>query len=315
MDHAPSFFDLFFAIVPLFLVGVMGMWFRKHGAMAIHADTTMLWLLINLFTPCLIIDSFLGNKALVDINSVSVAPILGFITVVIGLALSYLALRFLKLQTNQQGTFALCVSLYNYGYFPIPLIMLFFDKSVLGMLFVFNVGLEFAVWTLGLMTLTGRSSLLTSLKQALTPPLIAVVFSFIVNLWTEGEPLPLGVSRVIHMIGQATIPMALLLVGATIYDYAPTMRDSHPVVPVIVGVVLRLLVIPLIFLGMAVFLPMPRDLKTVLCIQAGMPSAVFPIILVKRYGGDPQLAIRIIVATSLLCLFTMPAWVSLALGL
>ena len=83
---------------------------------------------------------------------------------------------------------------------------------------------------------------------------------------------------------------------------------------VLAGIILRLLVIPSTFVAMASLLPISGDLKTVLYIQAGMPSAVLPIVLVRQYGGDLQLAIRIIVSTSVLCLLTMPAWLSLVLG-
>ena len=81
----------------------------------------------------------------------------------------------------------------------------------------------------------------------------------------------------------------------------------------VAGVVLRLLVIPAIFVAMAYLLPIPASLKTVLCVQAGMPSAVLPAVLVRQYGGDLQMAVRIIVATSILCLVTMPAWLSFVL--
>jgi malate permease and related proteins len=65
---------------------------------------------------------------------------------------------------------------------------------------------------------------------------------------------------------------------------------------------------------MAFFLPIPDQLKTVLCVQAGMPSAVLPIIFIRKHGGDLQMAISIIVATSLISLITMPLWLSLTLG-
>ena len=315
MTHAPSFFDLFFAILPLFMVGVMGVYFRKHGGMTAHADETIMWLLIHLFTPCLIVDSFLGNKSLENFWEVLIAPVLGFFTVLIGIALARLAGRLLGLdKRGQQGTFTLCVSLYNYGYIPIPIILLFFDKDVLGMLFIYNMGLELALWTLGFMTLTGHSSLWASIKKAINPPLIAIVLSFIVNAFCVTDPLPPSLARIVHMIGQATIPMALLLVGATVYDNFPAAKSLRSPAPVVVGIVLRLLIIPIFFVAMAFWLPISEDLKTVLCVQAGMPSAVLPIILVRQYGGDLQLAIRIIVATSVLCLFTMPAWLSFALG-
>jgi predicted permease len=313
MENTPSFFNLFFAILPLFMVVVIGVYFRKHGGMAIHADETILWLLINLFTPCLIIDSFLGNRALDDIGNLLIAPVVGFLTVVIGIIFATLAAKCLGFHKKEYArTFVACVSLYNYGYIPIPIIMLFFSKDVLGMLFVYNVGLEFAMWTLGYLTLVGKSSLKDSLNRAITPPLIAVIASLIINAVCVESPLPMSLGRVIHMIGQSTIPMALLLVGATVYDHLPSFRTIHPVKPVLVGIFLRLFLIPLVFVAMAFILPLPGTLKTVLCVQAGMPSAVLPIVLVRQHGGDLQLAIRIILATSILCLFTLPAWLSLA---
>lgn len=314
MEVPPTFFELFFAIIPLFLVGMMGFYFRKHGGMLVHADETILWLLLNLFTPCLIIDSFLGNKSLDNLRNLIEAPILGFCTVLIGILCTRIAGHFLHLdQKRQQGSFDLSVALYNYGYIPIPIIILFFGKDVLGMLFVYNVGMEISLWTLGFLVLTGHTSFKESLKRSITPPLLAVVLSLIANAYFLENPLPLSLVRVIHMIGQATIPMALLLVGATIFDHFPSIRTLRPLRPVVAGVVLRLLIIPSIFVAMAYLLPIQAQLKTVLCVQAGMPSAVLPIVLIRQYGGDLQLAIRIIVATSVLCLLSMPLWLSLVL--
>ncbi len=283
MGNAPSFFNLFFAILPLFMLGVLGVYFRKYGGMSIHADETILWLLINLFTPCLIVDSFLGNKALERIGDVLIAPILGFITVIIGILLARCTGKYIGLHKNEEKrTFALCIALYNYGYIPIPIILLFFNKEVLGMLFMFNVGLELAMWTLGFMTLTGRASFYESMKRAVNPPLVAVVFSLIINAWCMGNPLPPSLARVIHMIGQAAIPMALLVVGATVYDHFPSIRTFRPIAPVLAGIILRLFVIPITFIAMAFLLPISGDLKTVLCIQAGSDFAPQVVLLSKR---------------------------------
>jgi predicted permease len=315
MENSPTFLSLFFAILPLFMVGLLGGYFRKHGGMNAHADETILWLLINLFTPCLIIDSFLGNKALDNLGNLLVAPVIGFSTVIIGIILAAIVAQCLGFaKREQERTFVVCVSLYNYGYIPIPIILLFFSKEILGMLFVFNVGLELAMWTVGYIALTGKVSLITSMKRAITPPLIAIILCLVVNSWFQNNPLPMSLARVIHMIGQATIPTALLFVGATVYDHAPSLKTIDQIKPVIAAILLRLLIIPIIFVAMAFYLPIPESLRVVLCVQAGMPSAVLPIVLVRLYGGDLQLAIRIIVATSVLCLFTLPAWLSFALG-
>jgi predicted permease len=313
MQHAPTFFQIFFALLPLFGVASMGAWFRQKEVMDASADATILWLVIHVFTPALIIDSVVGKPALEDIQILVAAPFLGYATVLIGVWLSKIGARFAKFNTEEQlRTFVTCVSLYNYGYVAIPVIIMFFNHDVLGMLFLFNTGVEFAMWTIGVLGLTGKVSLKESCKRLLTPPVAALFFSVMVNAYFVENPFPVSWARVIHMLGQATIPMALLLVGATIFDHGPIVRQIKPLRPIIVGSVLRLFIIPATFVLLSIILPIPVSLKTVLCVQAGMPSAVLPIIFVRKYGGDLQLAIRIITATSIFCLFTMPLWLSIA---
>jgi malate permease and related proteins len=55
------------------------------------------------------------------------------------------------------------------------------------------------------------------------------------------------------------------------------------------------------------------ELKQVLVVEAGMPSAVLPIVLARHYGGAPGTALRIALSTSLLALVTLPLWISFGL--
>jgi predicted permease len=44
-----------------------------------------------------------------------------------------------------------------------------------------------------------------------------------------------------------------------------------------------------------------------------MPTATFPIIMAKHYDGDPPTALRILVATSIAGLVTIPIWIRFGL--
>ena len=59
--------------------------------------------------------------------------------------------------------------------------------------------------------------------------------------------------------------------------------------------------------------PFPIELRHVIVIQAAMPCALIPVLLAKHYGGEPALALRIILVTSLLGLLTIPLWIQLGL--
>jgi malate permease and related proteins len=45
-----------------------------------------------------------------------------------------------------------------------------------------------------------------------------------------------------------------------------------------------------------------------------MPAAVFPTIMARQYGGDPTTAVRVVVATTVGGLVTIPLWLRLGLG-
>ncbi len=72
---------------------------------------------------------------------------------------------------------------------------------------------------------------------------------------------------------------------------------------------LRLGVLPVAFLLVAKFAPLPLELKRVLVLQAAMPAAVFPLIITKHYGGDTITAMRVIIGTSAVAIVTIPLWI------
>jgi predicted permease len=56
------------------------------------------------------------------------------------------------------------------------------------------------------------------------------------------------------------------------------------------------------------------ELKRVLVVQAAMPAAVFPIVLARHYGGQPLVAVQVVLATTALGLLVIPLWLSLGLA-
>jgi predicted permease len=78
---------------------------------------------------------------------------------------------------------------------------------------------------------------------------------------------------------------------------------------------LRLAVLPTIFVTIAVYAPLTIEMKRVLVIHAAMSSAIFPMVLSRHYDGDPETALDTILPNCLLALVTLPFWVSIGLGL
>jgi malate permease and related proteins len=306
-----SFLDVVLVAFSCFFIVFLGIYLRKKGKIAPQADQTITWLLINVFTPCLIFDSILQNKALEKLSNLTLSPVVGFLSVALGIIVATLAVRFIPLQKNSdRKTFVLSNALYNYGYIPIPLALHMYDKETVGVLMVHNVGVDCALWTIGILLL-GGNSLRSNYKRLFNAPLIALILALILNSLTLDPSYLHFFSKGTHLLGQAMIPIALLIVGGVIGDYISSFDLRSALKVITASVLLRLFLLPVCFIVIALFLPCSLELKRVIALQAAMPAALLPIVLAKQYDGSPDIAFQVIVSTSLVSLFTMPLWLYL----
>jgi len=311
-----EFLTVLTAVLPVFGIMGVGLLLRRRDWLSADADASLMRVCLNLLLPCLIFDSVLGNAALRQPENLLLPPLVGFGMVAVGIAISRLFARVAGLQTKpEQRTFAFLTGLQNYAYLVIPLCVSLFDSGTTGVLFVHNVGTEIAMWTLGVTVLTG-SGLSGGWKKILNAPLAALLLALGLNFLGIIFTPPGSVAFVgkiiltaIHWFGQSAIPLALLLIGAIVTDHLADARGGRVVRVVVVASLVRLAIMPILFLLLAKFLPCSLELKRVLVLQGAMPSAVLPIVITKHYGGDARTALQVALGTSVLGLATIPLWI------
>lgn len=301
------------AVLPVFGIIGVGLLIRKLNWLTEEADQSLLRVNINLLVPCLILDSTLGNTALAEWRNLLLGPAVGFGTVALGMALAAVARPLHGLREPRAArTFAVSVGIYNYGYVPIPLALLLFDKATVGVLMVLMVGVETALWTLGVMGLTGHRPG-RDWRKILSAPLIAVAVALVLNALGWNNAVPKTVLTGLHWLGQCAIPMALILIGAVVADHVHEFHSKSGWRTMGVAVLLRVGLLPLAFLLLAKYLPASVELKRVIVLEAAMPAAVFPIVMARHYGGDTATALRVVFSTSLVSLVTIPFWIRFGL--
>jgi hypothetical protein len=77
---------------------------------------------------------------------------------------------------------------------------------------------------------------------------------------------------------------------------------------------LRLGVLPVVFLLVAKYLPCSVELKRVIVVQAAMPTAMTSIIIARLYGGHPHTAVQIFLGTTALGLVLIPLWLRVGIA-
>ena len=216
----------------------------------------------------------------------------------------------MKTEGEQKRAFAVTTGLQNYGFIPIPIVLALYPDAyvIVGVLLMHSVGVELALWTAGVMILSGKRTSLW--RRLLNVPLITTVICLIINFLGLGVEVHAKLEGTCNMLGNCAVPLSLLLIGATINDLINDSKEKifnqQRSAEAILAIIMRMLFLPMAILLYAKFSEISPELKKVLVIQAAMPAAVFPIILTKEYGGDTNTSVRIVIVTTLLSVITIP---------
>lgn len=314
--RVPTYFQLLLLVLPVFLVIGVGVVVRRIHWVEGEAETSLIRLAVNVCYPCLIFESVVGNAALQSPENLLLPPLVGFAVTFVGIRAGLLVARMIGLHVGTGlRTFALAVGIANYGYLPLPIVdsMTAWGPDTRGVLLVHNVGVEIAIWTVGVLVLSGQS-LREGWRRLISPVLITLVLGVICNLSGLAPHLPPFFMTTVHALAVCGIPLGLIMTGVNLANYLNEPRELFDAKVSIAAMALRLGALPVFVLLVAQYLPASLELKRVLIVQAAMPTAVIPIIIARLYGGHPRTAVQIVLGTTALGILVIPLWLRAGLA-
>jgi predicted permease len=299
------------ATVPVYLTMLVGALVRRLGWLPREADVGIMSLAVRVLTPCLAFERIVGNEALNDASQVLLNATVGYVLVGSSMLMCLAVAPVIGLKRGEGSrSFALSTGLQNYGFVAIPVVdALFHDKMLVGVMFTFTIGVELAMWTVGVGMLTGFTK--APWRLALNVPVIAILLSLTLHFLGAGPHVPPLLHTVTGQLGACAIPVSVLLIGASISDLIGSERIRWNVA--IAAPVLRMAVLPLGFIAAGALVPVSTEMKRILCVQAAMPAAVFTVVVARHYGGHAATAVLVIVSTTLVSLFSAPLVIGLAM--
>jgi predicted permease len=115
---------------------------------------------------------------------------------------------------------------------------------------------------------------------------------------------PPMIGKFFHLVGDMTIPCALLLIGATLATIPVRDMAGNKFVYAIAS--LKLLLMPLVVWAVFQLFNFDPFVTNVAVVLSGMPVAANGIMFCLKYGKDEHLMTQAIFLTTLLSLFTLP---------
>jgi malate permease and related proteins len=299
----------------VFLVMAMGALARYLKWFTSEVDRSLAGFLSNVLLPSFFFYRIMTDTKLSTNISAWTPSLFGFGLTVFGFLLSawiaFLIGRQFHLESNpQKRAFALCSGIANYGYIPFPLAEVFYPGCVVTLL-VHNVGVDIALWSVGLYIISGVGLKKSWKRIVFSPPLLSVAIALGIRQLGWGPWIPRPLLSMTDQLGRCSIPIGLVLGGAIIFDCIPKIRIRSAWLPLMLSISVRMLLLPCLFLCIAKYGGLPIELQQVLLLQAAMPAATFPIVMTQLYNQNVETACTIVVGTSLTGLVTIPIWMVL----
>lgn len=301
---------VFSAIFQLFLICLAaGILVRKKivSPQQVQALSTVT---VTVFLPCLIM-----AKTLIQFHPDAfsiwwVLPFAGIFIIVIGLFFSGVLF---KMQQEKRPLMTLA-SMQNVIYIVLPIgQVLFVDEFDQFALYCFLLlpGSIPVMWSLGKVMISGGKDSRIQVKDFITPPFSAMLAAVILALTNLSSFVPGSVIAAMDLLGQATVPVAVFILGATIgslsFKNIPSIKDILIVMIVKYGLV-PVTVFAILYYG-KFYVAMPL-MCSMLMIQAAAPPATNLILIVKHYGGDTESISSMMVIQYLICIVAMPLWIA-----
>lgn len=146
----------------------------------------------------------------------------------------------------------------------------------------------------------GRGAGALALAMVTNPLILACAAG--IGLALAGTGLPLGSGRVLELLGQASLPLGLLCVGAALRPGAM----GRDLAAIGVTSALRLLGMPLLAVVTARLFGLQGVEALVLVIFAAIPTAPTAYVLTRQLGGDGTFMAGLVTAQTLAAVATLP---------
>lgn len=304
-----------YKILAIFLMIAVGLIACKAKFIPFEANDYLIKLLINVLSPCMILTAItskeLSEGMMAATIEMMVCTALYFL---IGAGLLLGVVRLLKYDNPNSGLMCFQMINKNTGFMGFPVTKATFGADGLYFMVLQNIVSNIYSFSIGLLQIhssdekkdngvqkrSAREIIKPMINMCTICALLGVVMLF------AGLKLPPLLSDVLTPIGDATIPVSMIVIGVQLADSKLTkiIKSKRTVILGIVSVTL----VPVVTFLAVNWLPLYTMVKLTMVYASAFPTLVISVALAKMAGKDATMAAEFVSFTTCLSLVTLPLW-------
>ncbi len=307
----PTFSTVFSAVFQLFLISAAaGVLVRTKIVSQTHIQALSA-VTVNIFLPCLIVVKTVSQFDPSGFAQWWLLPLSGVLIALAGLGMAFGLFG----RRPEKRAFISMASFQNAVYIVLPIGQLVFpdqfDRLAL-YCFLLILGQSPIMWSVGKVLVSGDRNAAIRWQDFVTPPLVATLAAIFLAVSGTATAMPDTLLSAMDLLGQATVPLAVFILGATLGSISLT--DMPPLTDVIRVTGVKFILVPgaafAVMYGLGLYHALPLFCSLII-LQTSSPPATNLILMVRNYGGDERSVASMMLLQYLVCILAMPLWLSL----
>lgn len=289
-------------MVVLFIIVILGYVACKLGYMGDKFDKKLSSIVVDITCPLLVLSSVMGDELP---DRTLILPLLGvgFLTYILLLVFGFWVPRLITKNHDDQGMIGFALMFANVGFIGYPIVSSIFGPHAVFYAALLNMPNTFFIFTAGVMLIKGEYSLKQFNPKVLVSPAMLGAFLAAIIV-TLGIHTPDIIARPVTMVGNITVPAALMIIGSSMAKLP--IREIIGSTKVYITALLRLTVVPLSIYFLFKVCGVSDQVNNINTVVIAMPVASFGTMFCLKFGRDPSLITETTFITTLGSIITIP---------
>ena len=290
-------------MIMIFMVVLVGLFAAKKNLWSSDMDRKFSIFIMNITMPALILASVMGNDLAIERSELLSLTIVALVNYVVLIGLALLIPKIWKVNQARQGLLRFMIAFGNVSFIGYPVCDAVFGPKAVFCASVLNIPFNLFVFTIGVAFINGgKAKSAFSPKMIFSPCVVASLIAVLIALFQIRMPAPVG--QWFHLVGDLTIPAALILIGSSLSNIP--VRDMMGNRFVYAVTSLRLFITPAIVFVVLYLLGIDSFVRNVAVVLSAMPVATNGIMLCLQYGKDERVMTQGLFITTLLSVVSIP---------
>lgn len=292
----------------LFLLIALGYILKKIKAIPDNTPSVLSKLENNALIPALVMGTLMTDFTVGKLSASWQYLVGGAAVVVLSIPLAIIFSRLCAKDSYTRKIYTYGLTFSNFGFMGIAVVNALFPE-VSAPYLILTIPLWIAIYVWGVPSLLmphggEKSGMLSRLRKLINPMFVAMLIGMILGISGAVNYMPKCLIDSVNTLGSCMSPVAMLLTGMTVAEMG--LGKAFSKVSVYIVSVIRLIVMPMIFMIPLIFLPIPKEISLCIICSVAMPLGLNTIVVPKAYDLDTSVGSSMALISHIMSCGTIP---------